>query len=115
MATARKKPTDHLPPKGAEVPDFYKLPGREYFKPLSEVSADAAFDAIEALEETGFKDKDSEAITTRDVRAIMKIVFTEEFITDLGKFRTEFYTAEHMSDAATLAVAFLGVLGKGQS
>lgn len=111
MAT-RKKPTDHLP-GATEVPDFYELPGHEYFKKLSEISADAAFDAIEALEETGFRDKDSEEITTRDVRAIMKIVFTEDFLEEIDAFRAEFYTAEHMSDAAALAVAFLGVLGKG--
>lgn len=112
---ARKAPTDRLPKVGTpELPDFNTLPGHEYFKPLNKISADAAFDALEAMEESGFKDKAEDEIKISDIRGIMKIVFTEDFLADVEKFRTEFYTAEHADDAGILAVAFLGVLGKGK-
>lgn len=114
---ARKVPADRLPKGGdpaAELPNFWELPGSEYFKPLNEVSADAALDVMEAVEDSGFKDKDPETLTTRDVRGIMKLVFIEEFIADIEAFRREFYTAENTDDAALLAVAFFGVLGKGK-
>ena len=116
-APARKVPADHLPKGGdpaAEMPNFWELPGSEYFKPLNEVSADTALDAIEVLEDSGFKDKDPESLTTRDVRGVMKVVFTEEFIADIDAFRRDFYTAENTDAAAILAVAFFGVLGKGK-
>ena len=112
---ARKAPTDRLPKGGTpELPDFNKLPGHEYFKPLNKISADAAFDALEALDESGFKDKSEDEIKLSDIRGIMKVVFTEEFLVDVEKFRNEFYTAENADDAGVLAVAFLGVLGKGK-
>ncbi len=116
-APARKAPADHLPKGGApeaELPDFWTLPGHEYFKPLNKISADAAFDALEAMEESGFKDKTEDEIKISDIRGIMKIVFTEDFLFDVEKFRNEFYTAENADDAGVLAVAFLGVLGKGK-
>ena len=115
--TARKAPADRLPKGGdtaAELPNFWELPGSEYFKPLHEVSADAALDVIEAVEDSGFKEKDPETLVTRDVRGIMKLVFTEEFIADIDAFRREFYTAENTDDAAILALSFFGVLGKGK-
>ncbi|WP_449317252.1 hypothetical protein [Rothia mucilaginosa] len=112
---ARKAPTDRLPKGGTpELPDFNTLPGHEYFKPLNKISADAAFDALEAMEESGFKDKAEDEIKISDIRGIMKIVFTEDFLADVEKFRDEFYTAENTDDAGVLAVAFLGVLGKGK-
>lgn len=124
MATARKAttrkpaakaPADRLPKGGTpELPDFNTLPGHEYFKPLNKISADTAFDALEAMEESGFKDKAEDEIKISDIRSIMKIVFTEDFLFDVEKFRNEFYTAENTDDAGVLAVAFLGVLGKGK-
>lgn len=112
---ARKAPTDHLPKGGTpELPDFNTLPGHEYFKPLNKISADAAFDALEAMEESGFQDKAEDEIKLSDIRGIMKVVFTEEFLVDVEKFRDEFYTAENTDAAGVLAVAFLGVLGKGK-
>lgn len=114
---ARKVPADRLPKGGApeaELPNFWELPGHEFFKPLDEIDVDTALEILEKVDSLETHDKDGNPISEiRLSRELLKIVISDETISDMEAFRKEFYNAANMRAAGTVASAFIGVLGKG--
>ena len=116
-APARKVPADHLPKGGTdtpEVPDFYSLPGHEHFKPLEEIDVDAALAILEQVDSLETHDEDGNPISEiRISRQLLKIVVSDETISDMDAFRKDIYNAANLRAAGELAGAFIAVLGKG--
>lgn len=116
-APARKVPADHLPKGGdpaAELPNFWEMPGHEYFKPLDEIDVDTALEILEKVDSLETHDEDGNPISEiRLSRELLKIVISEETISDMETFRKDFYNAANMRAAGEVASAFIGVLGKG--
>ena len=113
----RKVPADRLPKGGdpaAELPNFWELPGHEYFKPLDEIDVDTALEILEKVDSLETHDEDGNPISEiRLSRELLKIVISDETISDMDAFRKEFYNAANMSAVGTVSSAFIGVLGKG--
>lgn len=114
---ARKVPADRLPKGGdpsAELPNFWELPGHEYFKPLEEIDVDTALEILEKVDNLETQDENGNQISEiRLSRELLKIVVSDETISDMETFRKNFYNAANMRAAGTVASAFIGVLGKG--
>ena len=114
---ARKAPADRLPKGGdpaAELPNFWELPGHEHFKPLEEIDIDTALEILEKVDNLETHDEDGNPISEiRLSRELLKIVISDETISDMEAFRKEFYNAANLRAAGTVASAFIGVLGKG--